>query len=450
MENIENQEKNIAFLDSLASWRSFWAYIKGKARHPGVQRHSRNIGWMFFAKVASMVISLIATFIIARHLGPTNYGQLSYALNFTSLFAFLASLGIDQVLYRDLIKYPEKRDVYMGTALRLKLVAAVITVFLCTLSAIIWSAKDISLFLIFLVSLTFVFTPFQLLGYEFQAEAKAKYPSIVSLLVTLILNALKIVVILFDKGVIYLALIVLLEPILYAIGYLYLRIKKYGAIQNWTFDRATAATMLKDSFPLIFSLAFFSVYSGIDQVMIKNMLSTESAGLYGSAVSISEAWYFIPNIIVGALFPVIVNAKKISESVYYERIKKLFLLLAFISIGTALPTAILSKYLIRVIFGASFLGAVGVLQIYVWSNVGAALNLLAEQVLVAENLTAIISLTTFLGMASNVLLNIYLIPRYGMPGAAYASLISYLVPFFSLLLFKNSKKIFLNIFRNNA
>ncbi|MCC7004683.1 oligosaccharide flippase family protein, partial [Candidatus Nomurabacteria bacterium] len=47
-----------------------------------------------------MAISFLATIFIARKLGPMNYGQLSYALSFVSIFGFIASLGIEQVLYR--------------------------------------------------------------------------------------------------------------------------------------------------------------------------------------------------------------------------------------------------------------------------------------------------------------------------------------------------------------
>ena len=146
-----------SFLNIKSNYRSILAYAQGKAMHPGVQRHSKTMGWMFFAKVSSMAISLLATVYIARHLGPTNYGELSYAISFVGLFGFLASLGIEQILYRDLIKYPEKRNEYLGSALVIKIIASILTSLICILSAYFLSPKDVSLWLIFIVSLTFVF-----------------------------------------------------------------------------------------------------------------------------------------------------------------------------------------------------------------------------------------------------------------------------------------------------
>lgn len=435
------------FFDHLNSWGSFLSYLKQKMLHPGTQRYAKNMGWMFFARISSMAVTFIATAYIARGLGPSNYGELSYAISFVGLFGFLASLGIDQILYRDLIRFPEKRNEYMGTAMVIRLSAAFISLAVCTLFAITLSPKDVSLILIFVISLSFIFSSFQLLGYEFQAEAKSKYPSILSLIVIIILNVAKILIVFNGNGVIYLAGIILLEPILYAIGYLYLRTREYGSVRNWRFNKTIGISILKDSFPLIFASAFFAVYARIDQVMIKNMMDAESVGLYDSAVRISELWYFLPNIIVAGLFPALMNAKKVSDELYYKRAKKLLILILAISLLAALLTTILSKYFILIIFGTGFLGALLILKIYIWSNIGAAINLLMQQLLVAENLTKIISISVFLGMATNVTLNMIWIPMYGTSGAAFASLVSYVVPFLSLFMFNKSRKLIVNIFK---
>ncbi len=420
-------------------------YIQEKWNHAGFQKYFRNMGWMFFGKIASLIISFIATAYIARNLGPINYGQLSYAISYIGLFGFIAGLGLDQIVYRDIIKYPGEKNKYLSTAFTIKSVAAVVTIFICTSVAFFLSDKDVSLFLIFIISLTFLFNPFQLLNYEFQAEAKSKYPTLVSLITVLILNILKIIVIFNKQGVIYLALIILLEPILMGAGLIYYRIKIYGRFTGFTFDKNIAKNLLKDSFPLIFATAFFGVYARIDQVMIKNILNSEAVGLYDAAVKVSELWYFLPNIIVVSLFPAIINAKKISEDLYYRRLKKLFTIVLIVSISTAIITTLLSKYFILIIFGISFIGAINVLNIYVWSNIGATLNMLSQQILISENLSKKISTMLFLGMIINISLNIWLIPTYGISGAAVATLISYIIPFLSLFLFRETRMLILKI-----
>lgn len=439
METIKPQQASPISADVQ---NSFWTYIKEKWQHAGFQKYFRNMGWMFLAKIGSMIVSLLATIYIARHLGPTNYGELSYAVSFVSIFSFIAVLGIDQVLYRDLIKYPEKKNLYMGSALGLRLGASIVAIILCSIFAFWFSPKDVSLFLIFLLSISFIFNSFNIISSEFQANVQSKYPSLLSLYVTIILNILKILVLIFGKGVIYLAFVLLLESVFYAIGLLYYRVKLYRMISEWSFDKEIAIKILHDSWPLIFSSAFALIYARIDQIMIKNMMDAKSVGLYDAAVRLSEVWYLIPNIIISSMFPAIINAKKISEEVYYGRIKKLGLLLLVLSVLIALPTTMLAGLIIKIIFGSAFMGAVLILQIYIWSNISTSLNMLANYYLVAENLKKILFFSSFIGMSTNVILNIFLIPRYGMAGAAFATLISYSIPFLFIFTITKIRKIF--------
>lgn len=429
------------FLDYFTNWRALWAYLREKIRHPGFQKYSKNTAWMFAGKIGSMIVSFLATIYIARNLGPTNYGELSYAVSFVSIFSFIAVLGIDQILYRDLINYPEQKNKYMGSALGLRLGASIIAIILCLIFAFIFSPKDVSFYLIFLISITFIFNSFNIISIEFQSNVESKTPSLLSLYVTIVLNILKILVIVFGKGVIYLAFVLLLEAVLYAIGYLFYRTKFYGFISDWSFDKKIAVSILKDSWPLIFSSAFALIYARIDQIMIKNMMDAKSVGLYDAAVRLSEVWYLVPNIIVISMFPAIINAKKVSEEIYHNRIKRLGILLVILSVLIALPTVLLSKFIIQIVFGSAFLGAILILQIYIWSNISTSLNMLANYYLVAENHKKTLFFSSFIGMGTNVILNLFLIPRYGMAGAAFATLISYSIPFILIMIITKTRSI---------
>ncbi len=432
----------------MSLYKKIISYTESKLVHPGVQKYSKNMGWMFFAKIGSMAITFFATAYIARNLGPTNYGELSYAISFVSLFSFISYLGIDPILHRDLIQHPEKRNEILGSAIMLRVIASFFTVGVTMLSAIFISSKDVSLILIFIISLSSLVGAFQLLSYEFQAVAESKYPSILMLLVVIILNILKIITIYFNQGVIYLAGIVLLEPILYSLGYLYFKKTIYNDLHSLSVRKERMFSILRDSFPLIFASAFFLIYSRIDQVMLKNMIGAEAVGLYDSAVRISELSYFIPQLILVSLLPAVVNARKISLELYYKRTKKLLLTIIGISVAVAIGTTIFAKYLLLIIFGGAFIGALPALYICAWSTIGASLNSLAQQILVIENTTKKVSIAAFLGMSTNVLLNLLLIPLYGISGAAFATLVSYGVPFLSLFLFKHTRSMIIGVLRS--
>ncbi len=419
--------------------------LKEKLNHPGIQRYLANMGWIFFGKIGTLVVTFFATAYIARNLGPQNYGQLSYAISFVSIFSFIAYLGIDPILLRDLVQHPQKRNEILGSAIALRLLASIVTVLATIIAALLVSSGDVSLLLIFIISLSSFFGAFQLLSYEFQAEAKSKYPSILLIGIIIILNILKIITIYNHGGVIYLAGILLLEPILYSLGYSFLKSKIHKDLTQLTFNRERMLLILKDSFPLIFASAFFLIYSRIDQVMLKHMIDATAVGLYDSAVRISELSYFIPQLILTSFLPAVLNAKSISQELYYERTKKLILTIILVSIALAIGITVFGKLALLIIFGQAFIGALPALYICAWSTIGASLNALAQQILVAENLTKNVSISAFLGMITNILLNIVLIPQYGIVGAATATLISYMIPFLSLFLFKKTRDTMLHI-----
>lgn len=423
--------------------------IKDIWEHSGFQKYLKSTGWSLISRVLSMGVSFLATIFIARNLGPTNFGQLSYAVSFISIFSFISSLGIDSILYRDLIKDPENRNKLLGSALTIKLVAGMTAAIICIIFANIFAQDDVSKVLIFILTGTFVFSSFQIINHDFQARVESKYPAIISFIVSITINILKIIAIYLGKGVIYLSIILLFESIFYAFLYWFIyKNNLNGKISQWKFDTNVATSMLKDSWPLIFSTAFMLIYSRIDQVFIKHMIDAKSVGIYDSAVRIAEVWYFMPYIIVTVLFPAIINAKKISENLYNIRLGRLAFLLFSFSVLISIPISIFAPFIISKLYGAEFMGGVIILQIYIWASVGIFVGALVSSYLVAENYKKILFFTSLLPMVVNVLLNLLWIPEYGIVGSAYATLISYSMVPLSILLFKQTRNRVFDIYRS--
>ena len=165
----------------------------------------------------------------------------------------------------------------------------------------------------------------------------------------------------------------------------------------------------------------------IDQVMIKEMLGAEQVGHYAAAVRLSEAWYFIPMAITSSVFPAIINAKKQSEELYYQRLQKLYDLMVWLALAIALPTTFLAPWVIRVLYGDAFLPAAGVLSIHIWAGVFVFLGVANGRWIIAENLQYIATIRSTAGAIVNIALNIVLIPKYGINGAAISTFFSVFV-----------------------
>jgi len=168
--------------------------------------------------------------------------------------------------------------------------------------------------------------------------------------------------------------------------------------------------------------------------MIKEMLGAEQVGHYAAAVRLSEAWYFVPMTLTSSVFPAIINAKKQSEELYYQRLQKLYDLMVWLAVAIALPTTFLAPWVIRVLYGEAFLPAAGVLSIHIWAGVFVFLGVAVGKWFLSENLQFIAMICATIGAMINVLLNFILGEKYGIVGYAYATLISYVFVNYIILL----------------
>ena len=164
----------------------------------------------------------------------------------------------------------------------------------------------------------------------------------------------------------------------------------------------------------------------IDQIMIKEIMSVSDVGQYAAALRISEAWYFIPIVICSSLFPAIIHAKEIDENLYLNRLQKLYSLMIWIGITVSILITFLGTSIIDILYGDQYYESASVLIIHIWAGVFVFLGVAFNKFLTVENFAIKTFYRTFSGAILNIILNLYLIPKYGINGAAIATLCSQL------------------------
>lgn len=425
------------------------AYIREKWGEAGFQKYFQNAAWMFFTRMFTLGVSFLTTLYVARTLGPTNFGELDYALAVVGIFGIVGGLGIEGVLNRELVKYPEQHNTLVGTATALRLMLGMTATTLVIVFALISHIDPISKILLILLSLTYTLSTLTILQQTFLARAESKYPSLIAAAVALTMSAIKIAILLTGKGIIYLASSLLVESVLsgtlYFIAY---NRSRQGRLSEWRFSPAIARIMLKTGSAVAFLSMFAIIYSRIDQIMIRNMIDATAVGLYGAGVRLVDVWGFIPMIIGASLYPAVLNARKISENLYYKRLRKLFLLYSLPAIGIAVVVSLGAKHLMLLIYGSEFVTGYQSLQIYVWSLPGTFVGFYIMNILFTDDFRKILIFTSAVPALVNVLLNLAWIPQSGIIGAAWATAISYsLIPFMPLL-FKDVRTILYGIYKS--
>ena len=403
------------------------AKFKSLKNHQGFMKYFKNTSWLFGEKILRMFVGLFVGIWIARYLGPEQFGLLSYASSFVGLFTAFATLGLDSIVIRELVKDETKRDLLIGTAFWLKLFGAIVVLLILALAVQFTSNDQFTNTLIFIIASATVFQSFNVIDFYFQSKVLSKYVVYANIISLFVSSVLKIVLILNEAPLIAFAWVMLFDAFVLACGYIYFYLHRHLSFRAWKFHRTTATSLFKDSWPLMFSWMFVAVFMKIDQIMIKEMLDAEAVGQYAAAVRLSEAWYFVPAAIVMSLFPAIINAKKQSEKLYYTRLQKLYDLMVWMAITIALIMTFLSDWIVNLLYGEAYYEAGTVLMIHIWAGVFVFLGLAFGKYLTTENLTKKALYRTSLGALLNIMFNFVLIPKYGINGAAIATLIGNLV-----------------------
>jgi len=393
---------------------------------------------MFSEQVLRIVAGLLVGIYVARYLGPEQFGVYSYAAAFVVLFGAIARMGLDGIVVRDLVNHSEERDVYLGTAFWLKLIGALLTLGLLAIAVQFTSNDATTNLYIFIIASGLVFQSFEVVDSYFQSKALSKYVSIAKLIQLALSSVLKLYFVFIQADLFWFVLVSLVDQISLALSlaFAYWR-QKIGSFFG-CFDLGTAKAMFRNCWPLILSGIAITIYIRIDQIMIKEMLGEREVGLYSAAVKLSEAWYFVPVIITSSLFPAIVNAKKISQELYHQRLQWLCTLMAWLAIAVALPMTFLADPVVSLLYGQHYREAGSVLMIHIWGAVFVFLGVSSGVFLTVENYTKKSFYRTALGAISNVLFNFALIPRYGINGAAMATVLSQFIANFLYDLFDSS------------
>jgi PST family polysaccharide transporter len=385
-----------------------------------------NSSWLFSDKIFRMGVGLIVGVWVARYLGPGRFGLLNFAIAFTSLFGAFATLGLDGIVVRELVKFPEKRDVIVGSAFALKLIAALITFAIVIVAiSIMRRGETLTIWLVALSAAGFIFQSLNVIDLLFQSRVQSKYTVYATNSAFILITFVKVGLLLTAAPLIAFAWAGLGEIAFASIFLLVAYRARHMSIRAWRFRLPIMRDLLWASWPLILSGISITISMRVDQVLIGQMLNDKQVGIYSAATRIAEIWYFVPIGIAGSAFPLLIESKKQSEDLYYQRLQKLYNSLALLSVTFALIISVLAGPIIKLLYGPAYVFSAGVLSILIWSGVPVSIGCAWSNWMLLENRTRTMFSFQFIGAALNLILNLLLIPRFGIVGSAYATLISY-------------------------
>lgn len=389
-----------------------------------IQTLFKNVSWVTISQVITNICAFLWTILIARYLGVSDYGTLSFVISFTVLIGMGTDIGITTFTTRELSQDKSKTKKFIDNLILYKILLSIV---LCAFTVLIvyllgYSNLVVELTLIMFIEASFV-TMFNFVNGIFQAHESLKIPSTGVIIYSLSLLFLIFIITILDWGIIAVA-------IAYAIGYLlgllYVSnklIKEFG-FPKFEIDIPFWKEVTIRSLPFGLTVFFYTIYFSIDVVMISWLAGDYATGLYNSAykvISVFTAFYVIYQYVIFPLMSKLYTEDTSLLKISFEQSFKYSLL---ILLPIIVGVYFYSPYIINLIYSSEFALASVPMQILIWTVVFLFINGVATSLLNSIGKEFDVTKIYIIAAIFNILVNYFLIPKYTYIGASIATVLS--------------------------
>jgi O-antigen/teichoic acid export membrane protein len=405
------------------------------------KKYLENAFWLIFEKCFSLLVGLVVGIYVARYLQPEAFGLLNYGIGFVSIFSAFSTLGMEQILVRELAKGKDAKDDLLGTGFVLKVAGSFVMMGLMLVILLFLDHGSYTNMLIMIIAAAEIFKGFEVINYFFQSQVQSKQVVQAQLIMNLMVSVLKIGLVFMHAALIWFAIIIVVGAILNAVGFLYAYRARRDSVRAWKFKKGLALGLLRESWPLaLYGLALHT-QARVDQVMLGNMLNNYEVGQYSVALKFIEIFGFIPMALMSTFTPAVTKAKASGQNLYHSRLVNLYRLMFVMFLIVAVPIYVFGKEVVTLLYGIEYQAAGYLLSLFAlrlfFTNMGVGKSVF----IVNESLFKYSLLTVIIGAITNVMLNYILIPSHGATGAIAGSLISFAVSIFLVdILFKKTRE----------
>jgi O-antigen/teichoic acid export membrane protein len=403
-----------------------------------------NFNWLIVDRFFQILVGLSILVWIIRYLGPEQYGILKFSQNYIHIFTIIIGLGLGEIVSREIILKKENTQIIIGSAAFMTFIAGIFFYLICLISvAIFFNDKILSNTIVILSSLL-LFKFSDVSPIFFETNLKSKYIVITRVLTIGFFSLIKIFLILTKSSLEDFLIIMVLEAITSSI--IFLLILNFFGIRllDLKLDLDVCKNLLRQCMPNLILILFTTLYIKFEQIIIGILLNNKLLGIYSAATSVTEAFYFLPAILISSLFPVMLNNKKHNYRLYSKRMVKIYRLLLILSIAIIIPVFFYATEIIFLLFGNEYIDAGPILRIHIFSLILFSINLLSIRWFIIEDKLIIFIKRSGVFFLLNIFAIIFAIKFYGIIVALIVSfLILFILNFIVDIFDKRTRRLFI-------
>ncbi len=415
---------------------------RGAQQDDAVRRVLRNSALPLAIQLAVRAIDVVFVALLYRLVAPESTGNYEFAALLVTLYlGTISEWGLGILLTREVARDREAIRTSFGTALLVRIALSVVSIPVAALivASYDWlyaqgtianaiSTEGATLIWILVLTLVPSSVGSAVTSVYFATE-RPIIPALANLLNNVVSAGLRLGALLLGFGVVGVAWGALSATVINAAVFAWLLRRDFGW-PGWNWDRSMARLLLAAAFPLMLNSLLVGVFFRFDTFIINAFQGTAAVAVYGAAYKIAPFALILPPIVVNALFP------RFSRQAVDDRaglLRGFLLTLRILLLGTLPFVALGSVFaptLITILAGERFVAdAAPVLALLIWFVPFSYINGVTQYVLIALHRQGAITVAFLITATFNLLVNLVVIPRWGLTGAAAVTILSEVVLF---------------------
>ena len=383
--------------------------------------------WVFSEKVVRLFLGTALTLLLARQLGPAEFGKFSTIFAGFMLLTAVAGLGLKDIVIDETASgRMESRDVLATASGIMFASGSFFGLVLVGVSALLYGHHDSQFWIAVFLSTVLLMKGFDALLYGLEAQAKLRVSALAQQVSVLASAVAKGVLLAIGATVVSFAAVITLEFAVLYLALIYFAMRQGLVLSPDAFRKDYVIALLSRSWPLMASSIAVIGYFYIDQIVIAILMGPEAVGIYATATRISQQLYVLPAILVAAYYPRLTLVNSVSTASFDEGFKALTVVLMAASIVAFALVLLFGDKLIELLLGDDFTATGGILKLHAAGLMLVSINVVSGRWYVMHNLQKLSMIRQLATAVLNVLLNFMLIPSYGLTGAVMATLFSLL------------------------
>ncbi|MGI2873632.1 flippase [Vibrio fluvialis] len=400
-----------------------------------------NLFWLCLEQGGRILSSFLITVLIVKHLGVEQFGSFSLALAILTTLGPLVGLGFDSILFKKFISKEDDTTSLLQVSCFLRLVVAALVIIVCTV--INFVSSEPYLYVLNILVLGLIFDSFLAFKDYFLANLKNKFYTYSTLVSSVIQLVIVFLLVNDNASIGYFAWSYVIAKAIQSIVLFGAFYKVQGLVISPRWKKSLSLNLLKASYPMMFAASIGLLYSLQDQYFIKYFLGEYELGLYAVGIKFVLILVVLPTLISNVFYPSLVSRYHAGKYVEYNNQLQAMYLLFFI-LGLILYSFLYfsSEMIVIKLFGDEFKDSVLIMQIYSLLLVVSFFQSLNNKVLILNDLQSVIFKRATFALIINAVLNFIMIPKFGIKGAAYSTVMSEILVLISYSFRKDTRFIF--------